>query len=288
MIIESKTTKYSWEILKYVFAFLILIGILAPFAWLLISSVAPAKQLITVPLKFIPSHISLSRYSQILHDMDPSSAAYAFRHAMMNSIEIAFSVTIVCVIVGLFASYALSRLQFPFRRGLLFFFLFTYMVPNISIVMPMYLLFSRVHMLDSKLTLIIVYCSFVLPYTIWIMQGYLEGFPYELEEAALVDGCSRFTSMTRIIIPIAIPGIIATAVFALLLAWDEFLYALILTSSVHAMTISLAIAEFVGKNTADYGMIAAGGVLAALPPTIFAFLFQRYIVGGMTNGAIKG
>ncbi len=190
--------------------------------------------------------------------------------------------------VGLFASYALSRLRFPFRNSIMFFFLFTYMVPSISIVMPLYLVLSKVHLLDMKITLIVVYCSFVLPYTIWIMQGYLEGFPFELEESALVDGCNRFSSMMRIIIPIAIPGIIATAVFAMLLAWDEFLYALILTSSVDAKTISVAIAEFVGKNTADYGMIAAGGILAALPPTIFAFFFQRFIVGGMTAGAVKG
>jgi multiple sugar transport system permease protein len=288
VIVESHKTKYTWEVVKYAFAILVTIGILAPFLWLFISSVAPAKQLIEVPLRFIPQHISFARYGQILHDSDPSSAAYVFRHAMENSIEIALAVTAICVVVGMFASYALSRLRFPFRNSIMFFFLFTYMVPSISIVMPMYLIFSKLHLLDMKFTLIIVYCSFVLPYTIWIMQGYLEGFPFELEESALVDGCNRFSSMMRIIIPIAIPGIVATAVFAMLLAWDEFLYALILTSSVDAKTISVAIAEFVGKNTADYGMIAAGGILAALPPTIFAFLFQRFIVGGMTAGAVKG
>ncbi len=288
MIVQSKATRYTWTSMKYVFALVVGFCILAPFSWLFISSVAPAKDLISIPLKLIPSTISWSRYREILHNADPSSAAFAFRHAMVNSIVIALSVTVICIVVGLFAAYALSRLRFPFQKGIMFLFLFTYMVPSISIVMPVYIIFSHAQMLDSKWTLVLIYCSFVLPYTIWIMQGYLEGFPVELEEAARVDGCNRLSAMVRVILPIAIPGIVATAVFAMLLAWDEFLYALILTSSVHAMTISVAIAEFVGKNTADYGMIAAGGVLAALPPAIFALLFQKYIVGGMTAGSVKG
>jgi multiple sugar transport system permease protein len=152
----------------------------------------------------------------------------------------------------------------------------------------MYVLFSQTHMLNSKGTLMLVYSSFVLPYTVWVLQGYLGGIPKELEEAARVDGCTHFGAIVRVIIPVAIPAIVATAVFALMLAWDEFLYALILTSTVDAQTISVAIASFVGKNVADFGMIATGGVLAALPPTLFALLFQRYIVGGLTAGSVKG
>lgn len=288
MIVESRRTRYTWQTVKYAFAVLVTIGILAPFLWLIISSVSSAKQLISVPLQFWPSHPSFWRYGEILHNVDPSSAAYVFRHAMVNSIEIAVVVTTGSLLVGLFAAYAISRLRFRFKRTMMFFILFTYMIPSISLVMPMYLIFSHLNMLDSKWTLALVYSSFVLPYTIWILQGYMEGIPFELEESARVDGCSRFCAMVRVILPVAIPGVIATAVFALLLAWDEFLYALILTSSTDAKTISVAIAEFVGKNTADYGMIAAGGVLAALPPTIFAFLFQRYIVGGLTAGSVKG
>lgn len=288
MIVESRRTRYTWQTVKYVFAVLVTIGILAPFLWLVISSVSSAKQLISVPLHFWPSHPSLWRYGEILRNTDPSSAAYVFRHAMVNSMEIAAVVTTGSLLVGLFAAYAISRLRFRFKRTMMFFILFTYMIPSISLVMPMYLIFSHLNMLDSKWTLALVYSSFVLPYTIWILQGYMEGIPFELEESARVDGCSRFCAMIRVILPVAIPGVIATAVFALLLAWDEFLYALILTSSTDAKTISVAIAEFVGKNTADYGMIAAGGVLAALPPTIFAFIFQRYIVGGLTAGSVKG
>ncbi|RIV26218.1 carbohydrate ABC transporter permease [Alicyclobacillaceae bacterium I2511] len=277
-----------WSTVKYVFALIVVFCTAAPFLWLIISSLEPTQDLYSVPVVIRLRDFSFSRYAQIFQSSDPNSPAYVFRHAMGNSIEIAIVVTVVCLIVGFFAAYAFARLNFRFKRSLLFSFLFTYMVPSISLVMPLYIIFSRAGMLDSKFTLMLVYSSFVLPYTVWVLQGYLVSVPGELEEAARVDGCTYFGAIIRVIVPVVIPAIIATAVFALLLAWDEFLYALILTSTIHAQTISVTIASFVGKNVADFGMIATGGVLAALPPTIFALLFQRFIVGGMTAGSVKG
>jgi multiple sugar transport system permease protein len=288
MIVESRASRITWSTVKYVFALVVLLCTVAPFAWLFISSVLPTQDLYSVPLKLAPSDFSWSRYVAIFSNTDPNSPAYVFRRAMGNSIEIAVVVTMVCLVLGFFSAYAFARLNFRWKRSLMFFFLFTYMVPSISLVMPMYVLFSQTHMLNSKGTLMLVYSSFVLPYTVWVLQGYLGGIPKELEEAARVDGCTHFGAIVRVIIPVAIPAIVATAVFALMLAWDEFLYALILTSTVDAQTISVAIASFVGKNVADFGMIATGGVLAALPPTLFALLFQRYIVGGLTAGSVKG
>jgi len=133
-----------------------------------------------------------------------------------------------------------------------------------------------------------VYCSLVTPFALWTMSNFFGALPVELEEQARVDGCSRLGALVRIVLPLARPGIIATALFGFLLCWDEFLYALIFTSTGQAKTIPVAIAEFTGRNAVDFGLIAAGGVLASLPPVLVAVAFQRYLVGGLSAGAVKG
>jgi multiple sugar transport system permease protein len=142
-------------------------------------------------------------------------------------------------------------------------------------------------MLDTKRGLILTYCSIVTPFCLWTMSNYFLGLPPELEEAARIDGCSRLGALVRVVLPLAKPGIFATAMFGFLLAWDEFLYSLTFTSSTTAKTIPVAIAEFTGKFSSDFGLIAAGGVLATVPPVLLALVFQRYIVGGLTAGAVK-
>jgi multiple sugar transport system permease protein len=146
----------------------------------------------------------------------------------------------------------------------------------------------RLHLLDSKLGLIIVYCSFATPFVLWTMGNYFETIPDDLEEAAQIDGCTRIGALCRVILPIARPGLLSTMLLGFLIAWDEFLYALIFTSTTNAKTIPVAIAEFAGRYTTDFGLQAAGGLLAALPPVLFAVAFQRYIVGGLSAGAVKG
>jgi multiple sugar transport system permease protein len=135
---------------------------------------------------------------------------------------------------------------------------------------------------------VITYCSIVTPFCLWTMSNYFLSMPPDLEEAARVDGCTRIGALVRVMLPLARRGVLTTAMFGFLLAWDEFLYALIFTSSTNAKTIPVAIAEFTGKFSSDFGLIAAGGVLASVPPLLLALFFQRYIVGGLTSGAVKG
>src|SRR5215211_3737916 len=172
--------------------------------------------------------------------------------------------------------------------AILLLFLSTYMLPPIAILISLYLTLVQLRLLDSKLGLVLVYCSFITPFVLWIMSGYFRSIPRDLEDAARIDGCSRMGALFRVVLPLARPGLLATALFGFLLAWDEFLYALIFTSSLNSKTIPVAIAEFTGRHAVDFGLIAAGGVLAALPPLLLTMFFQRYLLDGLSSGAVKG
>ena len=276
------------QAILYGLMLLVLIAILAPFAWLLISSVSRPVDLLDKPLRFIPSEISLDRYAALTIGADADPAAEGFRAAMLNSLTIATVVTGIALVVGVPAAYAFARLRFPGRGRLVLIFMATYMLPPIALVIPLYQIMSGLDLLDSKAALIIIYSSFVTPFVIWIMRGYIEGISPELDDAARVDGCSRLGALIRVILPISAPGLISTGLLAFLLAWDEFFYALVMTQTNAAKTVPVALNDFIGRHGIDFGMLAAGGVIAAIPPVIIALVFQRYLVAGLTAGGVKG
>jgi multiple sugar transport system permease protein len=260
---------------------------LAPFAWLFIASVSTPAELLTVPLKWIPSHLTFTRYNLIF--TSHGSTIFAnFRVSLLNSLIVASATVVISMTVGVFGAYAFARLRFRGSRVVLLFFLSTYMVPPIALVIPMYLIMVRLSLLNTRLGLIIVYCTFATPFVLWIMGNYFQTIPRDLEDAARIDGCTRIGALWRVILPLARPGLLSTMLFCFLIAWDEFLYALIFTSTNAAKTIPVAIAEFTGRYTTDFGLQAAGGILAAIPPIVIAVVFQRYIVGGLASGAVKG
>jgi multiple sugar transport system permease protein len=277
----------KYRIFIHVAAAVVSIVFLAPFAWLLIASVSSQADLLALPLRWIPRHITFDRYHQIISSS--GNTIYAnFRKAMLNSLIVASSTVAISTVVGVLGAYAFARVRFRLARVTLLTFLATYMVPPIALVIPLYLIMVRLHLLDSKLGLIIVYCSFATPFVLWTMGNYFQTIPNELEEAAQIDGCTRVGALVRVILPIARPGLLSTMMLGFLVAWDEFLYALIFTSTTNSKTIPVAIAEFAGRYTTDFGLQAAGGLFAALPPVLLAVAFQRYIVGGLSAGAVKG
>jgi multiple sugar transport system permease protein len=260
--------------------------ILAPLGWLFYSSVVAETDLISRPLNFWPEHVTLERYDAIFTGSG-TSAATLFRTAMLNSFLVGTGTLVISLAVGILGGYALARLRFPLRRMTLMSFLVTYMLPPISLIIPLYILMARFQLLDTKIGLIVVYCSLVTPFSLWTMSNFFGALPPELEDAARIDGCSRLGALVRVVLPLARPGIIATALFAFLLCWDEFLYALIFSSTSNSKTIPVAIAEFTGRNAVDFGLIAAGGILASLPPLILVLVFQRYLIEGLSSGAVK-
>jgi multiple sugar transport system permease protein len=274
--------------LLYAAMLIALVVVLAPFAWLLISSVAAPVDLIRRPLQWIPSHIGFDRFAQLTFGSSPDDTAQGFRSAIVNSTVIASTVTIVSLIAGTLAAYAFARLRFPGRGWLILAFMATYMLPPIALILPLYQIMNLLHLRDTPLALIIVYSSFVTPFVIWIMRGYIATISSDLDDAARIDGCSRLGALWRVIVPVALPGLLSTALLAFLMAWDEFLYALILTQTNAAKTLPVAINDFIGRFGVDFGLLATGGVIAALPPVLIAFVFQRYIVAGLTTGGVKG
>lgn len=276
----------AFPVVQYVGGLLVLFFVAAPVAWMFITSISIHRDIITVPLKFIPRQATLQRYLDVFTNPE-NEIASAFKVAMQNSLIVSGAVTLISLVIGSLASYAFARLRFAFKSKILYLILFTYMIPSVVVVMPLYLLLSRLGMLNSKPTLVLLYLTMTLPFVIWVMQTYFGSLSRTFEESASLEGCNRLQVLWHIYFPMARPGIIATAILSFLIAWDEFFFALIFTSTLDAKTISVAIAEFSGKHYVDYEMIAAGGVIAALPPVLIAVIFQKYIVMGMTAGGIK-
>jgi multiple sugar transport system permease protein len=270
----------------YASAALVVIIALAPFLFLVLSSAVAPVELLRRPLHWIPQHWSLSRYNEIFTGQDGGSTT--FLHAMLNSLIVAAVAVIISLAVGIFGAYAFARLRFHFRQSLLLLFLLTYMLPPISILIPLYLIEAKLNVLDTKAGLIIVYVSFIIPFVLWVMGNFFQTIPAEIEEQGRIDGLGRVGVLLRIVLPLSRPGILSTALLGFLLSWDEFLYALIFTSTDKSKTIPVAIAEFTGRHVVDFGLIATGGVIACVPPVVIAIVFQRYIVGGLTSGALKG
>ncbi|MCX6060498.1 MAG: carbohydrate ABC transporter permease [Chloroflexi bacterium] len=273
-------------------SFLVLLALLfvyVPVAWLVISSISSRSELLSTPIHWIPQHPTFQNYINILFpSQGTSEVAKTFRITLWNSLMVATSVTVIALVFGSIAAYALIRLRFPFRQTLLIGILGTRMIPEISLVIPIYLFATRFGLFNSPIILIITYLSFALPFAIWLMAAFFESIPVELEDAARIDGCNRLETLWRIILPISTPGLVSTGLFVFLTAWDEFFFALILTSTVSAKTVPVAIAEFTGRYVVDVGGMMTGGVLAAIPPVLLSLIFQRYIVSGLTAGAVKG
>lgn len=272
----------------FIHAMAVLVGVifLAPLAWLVYASLVPQVELLARPYHWWPRHWTTQRYADIF--AAGGDVAGTFRYALVNSFIVAAITVIIALCVAILGGYAYARLRFPLRRATLTLFLTTYMLPPITLVIPLYLALSQIGLLDQKTGLVIMYCSLATPFALWTMSNFLSSLPADLEDAARVDGCSRLGALVRVILPLARPGIVSTGLFAFLLCWDEFMYALVFTSSTNAKTIPVAIAEFTGRNAVDFGLIAAGGVLATIPPVVIGVVFQRYLLGGLASGAVKG
>lgn len=272
-------------VLLYVAVAVLTVVTLAPLVWLFIMSIASPKDLTTVPLHWIPEHVSFERYYTLLMDFG-GKQGQAFLYALRNSLIVSVSATAVALLAGIPAAYSFSR--YPGRMGLLYGCLGIYMIPPVAFVLPLYLVFGALGLLNNVVALIIVYCIILLPFSTWLLKNNFDTIPVEVEQAAEIDGAGLFGVIRHVTLPLAKPAIGTAALFALLLAWDEFFYALIYTNTNQAKTLPVAIGDFATGRVTDYGLISTVGVLAALPPVLIAIFLQRSLVSGLSSGGVKG
>jgi multiple sugar transport system permease protein len=250
---------------------------LGPFAWQALTSLRPEDELTRPGL---PSSLSLASYAGAFHGRP-------FGRVLLNSLLVAGTTTVFCVAVGASAAFALAKLEFRGKTLLLGGALAISMFPPIATVSPLFLMIRSLGLRDELAGLVLPYTTFALPMTLWILTGFFRDIPDELYRAARVDGCSPFQAFRRVLLPLAAPGIAATAILVFIFAYNEFLYALIFTSSPEKRTVPVAISLFAAEHKEPWGEIAAASIIATLPLVVVTLLFQRKIVAGLTAGGVK-
>jgi len=295
---KSKAKKYISRVILYGLVILIVIWTLAPFSWLFVSGLFPYKELLSDrTTSWFPENPTLKNF-QAMFDMS-SHIGQRFVYALRNSLIVAGSVTVICLIFGTLAAYALARLKFPFKNNIVMSLIAIRMLPTIALVIPFFVIIrtldyyliqanANFNFYNTKINLIILYIAFILGFVIWIMRGFFLTIPRELEEAARIDGCTRLQALWRIILPLSAPGLVATGIFTFLLAWDEFVLALVFTKTTNAITLPVYIVSLGSQYIHAFDQIAASGFIAALPPVILALLFQKFLIKGLMAGSVKG
>jgi len=208
---------------------------------------------------------------------------------MLNTVIVACGAGLISIVAGAMAGYALARVRLKGAATIGVLILLSRGVPPIALAVPMFLVARRLDIVDQHITLILAYCTFLIPYVMWLMRGFFKALPQELEESAMIDGCTRFGAFMRVIVPISLPGILSTLIFSVILAWEELLFALVLTKRFSA-TIPVSIAGIAGDtvNGANWAALAAVGTLTVVPVVIFALLVQKWLISGLADGATKG
>ncbi len=259
---------------------------LFPVVWMLETSLKENRDVYAVPAKFLGFDVTFHHYKDVFVQRGGSGAsdlAINFK----NSVIVATLSTLVATALGVPAAWAYSRFPMKLKKDQLFFILSTRFMPPVVVVIPIFLMYRDLNLIDTKTGLILIYAAFNLPFTIWMMKGFVDEVPAEYEDAAMLDGYSRLEAFFRVTLPLLIPGIAATAVFALIFSWNEFVFSVFLTSSEDARTAPPAIAGLIGGTTVDWGLVAASAMVFAIPVLIFAFLVRKHLVAGVTLGAVR-
>jgi len=259
---------------------LLVVATVLPFYWAIVASFTPEATLFEKP-SLIPREIVFDHYRALFDERD-------FWVPIRNSLVVAFSTTAFCVVVGSFAAYAIARLRFPGKAVILGFILAVTMFPQISIVSPLYLVLRTLGLINTYPGLVLPYLTFAMPLTVWLLVGFFRQLPDDLEEAALVDGASRWQAFTKVMLPLATPGLATTGILTFIYCWNEFLFALSFTLGPERQTVPVAIALFRGQYQVPWGQILAAAVIATGPVAALVLAFQRRIVQGLTAGAVKG
>ena len=252
-----------------------------PLFWMALTSIKPDREILTALPTFWISEPTLGAYTRLFEQTK-------FLTYFQNSIVVAGGATVLTVIVGSLAAYGITRFHFRGRELFASLMLFTYMFAPIMIVVPFYILMRQAGLTNSHLGLILAYTTFSLPFSMWLLRSFFQSIPLELEEAAMIDGCSRPQAVLRIIMPMALPGIIAVSIFTFIVAWNDYLFARVLIGADDLKTLPVGIQDLYESTITDWGMVMAAGVMITIPALIFFLAVQRYLIAGWGAGAVKG
>ena len=274
----------------------ILLGlfIVLPFLWALSASLQTELAIFRRPPSWVPAPPTVANYLYVFTGRIPEG--YAVRGllrsaitqearllpaGLQNSLEVALGVILLNLVLGPLASYTFARERFPGKEVAYFFILGSRLLPAVAVAIPTFMIVKKLGLLDTKLALVLIYSAFTLPFTIWVLTLYFRSLPIDVEEAALVDGCTRFAALRRVVFPLARPGLAAIAAFSFLFSYSEFFFALLITSSVNAKTTPVVIASISVNPDSSYTLIAVGIVLSIVPPMLLALLFRRFITSSL-------
>ncbi len=259
---------------------LIILLAIGPFVWMILTSLTPTAQLSASGVSLSPSGWSIDNYARLLRQT-------SFLHNMLDSLIIAGGTVVLGLVVSVTAAYALSRFRFAGRKLIMLQFLLVNMFPIVLLILPLFVLMRKIGILDTHIGLILANSTVAIPFAVWMLTSYVGAIPRSLDEAAMIDGCSRLQALRRIVLPLAMPGIISTGIYIFITAWNEYLYALTLGGR-NVRPVTVAIQTLIGEYQIEWGLLAAGGVVGALPATLLFLLVQRRLIGGLTQGAVKG
>jgi trehalose/maltose transport system permease protein len=276
-----------WDVLAKVLFWLLvailLIYTVFPFVWAALAAVKPNDDISATPTRYLPSEFYWGNLEYVLDQGD-------FIRALRNSVIVSLATVGVALVVGSLAAYALGRLKFRGRSAVLYIILAMTMFPAIAILGSLFEMIRRFELYNTMQGLVLTYMTFTLPFTVWVLANFFKAMPGELEEAALVDGSTPFQAFYKILLPLALPGLVTTGLLAFIAAWNEFLFALTFTNTYEARTVQPAIASFRGDSQFDepWGSIMAASVVVTVPLVVLVLIFQRKILAGLTSGAVKG
>ena len=265
----------------YVCALAVSAFALFPIYYVVITSLKPRSEIYTRTPDLWPNHPQWHQYTRVLTEGHVA-------RALENSLIVATATTLICVLVAGMAAYALARLEVPLKRTLLMLILTTQMFPLVVLIIPLFVLMRNANLIGTYQGLVIAYLAFTVPLAIWIMRGFILTIPEELEHAAMTDGATRVGAMFRVILPIAGPGLIATATLSFIAAWNEFMLALTFMDTEEKKTLPLVLQQFVGRGDTDWGAVMATSVIYTVPVILFFLLMRKRLMLGMTAGAVKG
>jgi len=262
-------------------AILILLVMLFPIYWMVSTALKPGKQILSLTPVWIPTQLTFDNFQSAIH-------VPFFWNDVVNSLTVVLTVVGISIVVSFLAAVAVARFGFRGRTAFIVMVIGVQMVPLNALVIPIYLLLDSVNQVDSLLGVIAYYLAVVLPFMVWTLRGFVHNIPPDLEEAAMVDGASRVGAFMRIVFPLVAPGLVATAIFGFIQAWNEYIIAYVLLSSSSKQTLTIWLASFTTQHGTDWGGLMAGATLTSLPVVVFFLLVQRRVTGGLTAGAVKG